>query len=197
MMATTNDIQVDFVFDESSDLSINEITNAEIDKITTNTAFDEVDNLDLIPDDFDSVLIAHDTKNALGKTWEVHVLTIGNWPEFKTKTCYKWVKIPLDGKTKVPYPCAWRRTCKRAWYLRIVYRGGNSLPSDIERIVKDCAKKALIPSVPILLTGNVGGAVAAFLESFKVCLIAKGVQHAADFSAGFDSRATCGRWKRI
>lgn len=196
-MATTSDIKVDFIFDETTELSFKEVSNTEIDQQTANNSYNDVDNLDLISDDSDSVVIAHDTQNVLGKTWEVHVLTVGNWPEVKTKTCYKWVKIPLDGKTKVPYPCIWRRTCKRAWYLRIVYRGGSSLPADIERIIKDCAKKALLPAVPILLTGNVGGAVAAFLQSFKACLIAKGIQHAADFSAGFDSRATCGKWKRI
>ncbi len=133
-----------------------------------------------------------------GRKWEMKVVSIGNWPEVKTETCYKRVRIPLDGWTKVPYPCAWRRTCNKTWYLSIVYNGaGSDLPGNIEQIIKDCAEIALIPALPLLLAGQVGAAVTAFLEAFKTCLITKGIQEVGKFSAGFDSRKTCGAWQRI
>ncbi|WHP67297.1 hypothetical protein [Phaeobacter inhibens] len=132
-----------------------------------------------------------------GRRWEMKVLKIVGWPEVKSKTCYKKVKIPFDGWTKVPYPCLWRRTCERSWFLTITHSDPSDLPGNIEEIIKDCAKMALIPAIPILLTGNAAGAAAAFLEAFKTCLLTKGVQQVTKFSVGFDSRAECGPWKRV
>lgn len=131
-----------------------------------------------------------------GRKWEAHVVTIGNWPEFKTKTCYKEVSTPF-GTIKVPYPCVWRRTCKKSWYLTITYNGSADLPGNIENILKDCAKIALVPAIPLLLVGQVGAAISAFLAAFKQCLIAKGIQEAAQFGASFNTRATHGEWKRV
>ncbi|UOB19361.1 hypothetical protein [Abyssalbus ytuae] len=192
-------IKIEFMYDTNTELEVKNLSNSEIDKIISESTNinTELRSLEIIPDiniDIDTV---HNSKNPKGRTWEIHVVTIGNWPEFKTKTCYKWVDIPLDGRTKIPYPCVWTRTCKRAWYLRIVYSGGDTLPIDIEKIIKDCAKTALIPSIPLLLTGNIGAATSAFLSSFKTCLISKGIQQAANFSVGFKSRATCGKWRRV
>ncbi len=192
-----NPIDIDFHFDETTDVSLTELSATDINDVLSSGQVTEVDVLDDSDDSEENFLLVHDTKNSAGKTWDIHVATIGNWPEFKTKTCYKWVRIPLNGRTKVPYPCVWRRTCKKAWYLRITYGGSVSLPKDIEKIIKDCVKVALVPALPILLTGNVGAAVAAFLAAFKKCLIAKGVQEATSFSASFYTRKTCGKWKRV
>lgn len=173
----------EFEYDEGDrDLVVTEIKDVDLDPHAENE------------DTIDGVVIA---ARSTGRRWEIHVATITNWPEVKTKTCYKWVDIPFDGKVKVPYPCVWRRTCKKSWYLTIVYSGGGSLPGNIEDLIKECAKIALVPALPILLTGNVGAAVAAFLEAFKTCLIAKGVQEVSKFSAGFDTRTTCGDWQRV
>lgn len=134
---------------------------------------------------------------ASGKRWEMRVLKIANWPEFKTKTCYEKVRIPLDGWTKVPYPCAWRRTCEKSWYLTVTYDGTNDLPTKIEEILRECAKIALIPAIPLLLAGQPAAAAAAFLEAFKQCLIAKGIKELTGWKVGFDARKTCSKWKRI
>ena len=196
-MEQTNVISVTFSLKRSADLKIKELTEAEIRQATAQVISNQRDSLEDLPDISEVVDIIHDLTNKKGKTWEIHAATVGNWPEFKTKTCYKWVKIPLDGKTKVPYPCAWRRTCKKVWNLRIVYSGNIALPSDIEKIIKECAKVGLVPALPLLLTGNVGAASVAFLEAFKACIITKGIKQVTAFSAGFVSNKTCGKWKRI
>lgn len=193
----TNELKLEFDYSEKKDLALTKVTNKDIDENTQDNLLIEVDDIETVPDIIKDIDIYHDTSRKFASTWETKVLSIGNWPEFKSKTCYKWVRIPLDGRTKVPYPCVWRRTCNKAWYLRIVYSGSSSLPTNIEQIIKECSKVALIPSLPILLTGNVGGAISAFLAIFKPCLIEKGVKEAAKFSIGFVSKKTCSKWKRI
>jgi hypothetical protein len=191
-------ITVDFTYDTSRDISVRTLTDQDVQQDTADTSLDRgiKDSSDLLDIDTD-IRIVHDTNNKAAKTWEIQVASVGNWPEFKTKTCYKWIRIPLDGRTKVPYPCVWIRHCKKVWFLRIAYGGSGGLPADIDKIIADCAKIALIPALPILLTGNVGGAAAAFIGAFKHCIIAKGVQEAARFSAGFHSTKTCGTLRRV
>jgi len=183
------DIDVEFHFDEKSELKSNTVDETAF----TKTELPDFES-DIIPQ-----LYGGEGFKVLGsnKTWEFKVATISNWPEFKTKTCHKRVKIPLDGSVKVPYPCIWRRTCKRSWYLVVGYSGSGDVSDNLEKIVKECAKIALIPALPILLTGNIGGAASVFLNAFRTCLIKKGIQDATKFSVSFDSRKTCGKWKRI
>ncbi len=192
-----DDLKIEFNYSEDSELEIKKLSNKDIDSMIQESNVIEVANIETVPDSFEDVEIVHDTSEKSAITWEVKVLSIGNWPEFKTKTCYKWIRIPLNGRTKVPYPCMWRRTCNKAWYLRVVFSGGVKLPDNIEKIIQECSKLALIPALPILLTGNIGGAVSAFLASFKPCLIAKGVSEAARFSVSFVSRKKCSQWKRV
>ena len=197
-MDTNNELKFDFGFSETQNLEIIQLSKEEVSIITTSAVEDQTfDSIEHLSDKNEDINLIHNLAKPFSKTWEMKVVSISNWPEFKTKTCYKWIDIPLDGRTKVPYPCVWRRTCKKAWYLRIVYGGTVSLPDNIERIIEDCSKTALVPAVPILITGNVGGAVAVFLSAFKSCLVAKGIQEATKFSAGFVSKKTCGKWKRV
>lgn len=190
-------LKFDFEYSESKELIFKKISNDDVKSNSTDFIIKEIDDIESIPDGFEDIDIYHDPTNSFARTWESKVLSISNWPEFKTKTCYKWVRIPFNGRTKVPYPCMWRRTCRKAWYLRIVYSGTVELPDNIEKIIKDCSKIALIPALPILLTGNVGGAVSAFLGSFKPCLITKGIKEATKFSISFVTRKKCGEWKRV
>lgn len=186
------DIDIEFMFDENKELEIDEISPEDV----------ENEFFNIIEDDLDSgterdLIIQHDLSNTLAKTWEIRVVKISSWPEVRTRTCYRWVRIPFNGRTRVPYPCIWTRSCKKSWFLRITYGGSTSLPNNIEKILKECAKIALVPALPILLVGNVAGAVAAFLGAFKPCLVAKGIQQASSFSVGFIRRKECGKWHRV
>lgn len=185
-----NEIDVIFEFDEKTELVVSEV------------------DPDFEPDEPDIEILGTDKSDpgfvglyigaaGGGRRWEMKVLSIASWPEVKSKTCYKKVKIPFDGWTKVPYPCLWRRTCNRSWYLTITHSNPADLPGNIEQIIKECAKIALIPAIPLLLAGNPSAAAAAFLEAFKTCVLTKGVKEVAKFSVGFDSRAKCGPWKRV
>ena len=185
---TQDQVNVTFEFDDSS---LDDLRLVEIDP-NVNFHGSDIESPD--SEEVDGIIVG---SNSNGKRWEVHVATIGNWPEFKTQTCYTRIKIPFDGWTKIPYPCVWTRTCKKAWYLTITYSGSSDLPGNIERIISECAKLALVPAIPLLLAGQVGAAISAFLAGFKQCLIAKGIQEAARFGAGFDSRSTCGGWRRV
>ena len=142
-------------------------------------------------------IFADETRS--GSVWEFKIASTANWPEFKTETCYKWVKIPLDGKTKIPYPCAYRRTCKKTWYARVVYSGPTGdLPKDFKKILEECAKIAIVPAIPLILAGQVPAAIAAFLGTLKRCLIAKSLEKiAGKITVGIYSRKSCGNWKKV
>ena len=122
------------------------------------------------------------------------MVKISSWPEFKTKTCYKWVNVGI-GKVKVPYPCVYTRTCDKSYYVRIIYPD-NAGPN-IEDAINDCSKIAALAATPLLLAGQVGPAVAAFSESFKTCMIAKGFTIVTKFQIGIHSKKNCGKWHRV
>lgn len=181
MATPTDTISFDFAYGESRSASLVEV---DVDFDPHPDPSEVIEGIVLGP-------------SATGKRWEMHVLTIGKWPEVKTETCYKKVRIPFDGWTKVPYPCVWQRTCDKSWYLTIAYSGGGSLPDRIGEIIEECAKLALIPALPLLLAGQPAAAAAAFLEAFKTCLISKGIKELSGWKVGFDARKSCGKWHRI
>jgi hypothetical protein len=145
--------------------------------------------------DVDEGVYFYPASRAEGRTWEFKLVSIGSWPEFKTETCYKRVRIPLDGWTKVPYPCAWRRTCRKTFFAQVTLH--EAAPPNFERELKDCAKKAALIAVPLILAGQVPAAIAAFAEALKSCLILKGMKVATKLQIGIHSRKVCGSWKRV
>ena len=187
----TEKFDVELHFDDATDLVLQQLSNTDVAAEFSTATMTSVTNIGDIEDYDGSILVAHDVKNAMGRTWETKVATITNWPEFKTKTCYKY-----KWGVKIPYPCLWRRTCKKSWYLRISYDGTASLPKDIDRMIQDCAKKALLPALPVLLTGNVGGAVGVFWGSFKACMASK-IPDVAGFKVGFFTKSEYTEWKRV
>lgn len=124
------------------------------------------------------------------RRWEFKLISIGNWPEFKYDTCYKRV-----AGVKIPYPCPKRRTCNKAFYAEVVL--GGDLPGGFEGALKDCAKLAAAIAIPLVVAGQFAAAAAAFGESLKACLIAKGYEIASQLRVGVHSRKTCGSWRGI
>jgi hypothetical protein len=141
----------------------------------------------------DGIVLNHSTN---GKTWEWKIATISNWPEFKTKTCHKEIHLPWCDRERIPYPCAWRRTCKKVAYVRVKY-SGSDLDKALEKAIKECSKFGLAAALPLVLIGQFGAAGVAFLEALKTCLIKKGIKYVGRFSIGVYTTKTCGEWKRI
>ena len=128
-----------------------------------------------------------------GKKWEIKLTSIGNWPEFKTKTCYKEI-CEWGVCVKVPYPCVYCRNCRKTFYAEIVL--GADIPGGFEQALEDCAKIAAVGALPLIIAGQIGAAVAVFTKGLKTCLIAKGFEIASQLSVGIHSRKKCDGWHK-
>ena len=186
-MSKISNWSVDPHFDASENSPVPEPTEITVDN--QNTTYTD-NNIDIV---IDGIVLNHSTN---GKTWEWKIATISNWPEFKTKTCHKEIHLPWCDRERIPYPCAWRRTCKKVAYVRVKY-SGSDLNADLEKAIKDCSKLGLAAALPLVLIGQFAAAGVAFLEAMKTCLIQKGIKYAGRFSVGVFTTKTCGEWKRI
>jgi hypothetical protein len=122
------------------------------------------------------------------RVWEIKLVSIGNWPEIDNRTCYKHFDYPwpFHGGYDQPYPCVWTRECTKSYYIIIGF-GGDVTP-DIETAVKECGGAAITVAVPLLLTGQPALALGAFAESFKLCMITKGIEIVSQFTYGIEDR---------
>jgi hypothetical protein len=160
----------------------------EVKPLTRDKKTDEVEGIIA-----EGLYIEH-SADAAGKTWEIKLVSIGNWPEFKTETCYK--KVCTFGVcVKVPYPCLYTRNSTKSFYARIVLN--EDVPGGFEDALKECSKGAVAVAIPLVIAGQIPAAIAAFFESLKVCLIAKGFQIASKIHVGIYSKKETGPWHRV
>jgi hypothetical protein len=130
-----------------------------------------------------------------GRSHSFDLITIANFPEFKTEWQTKCiVKIAGKCRLKTKVPIFYRRTSK------IVVEVTASWPTqdDIASAIEDCAKQALAAGIFAgLLTGGFQPAVAAFEAYLAGCLSTKGVDLAGKVKIGMRERKRAGVWKRV
>ncbi len=158
----------------------------------------EIDSDDVsLEDDNDGTLSIASAK----KEWSKTIASVGGIPELKMETCYKKIRIPGNGKIKVPYPCAYTRTGTHKLVLKVLY------PDDLQEaavnILIDCAQKAAVyaamiiaPSIinPASIPAAIAAAQTAFVEKFKSC-VSDEIFNSVSYSIVHEQES--GPWHRV
>lgn len=145
----------------------------------------------------DTELVEESTK----AVWTKELVSISGVPEIKMEKCHKRVKIPFDGHTNIPYPCAYTRTSRHWIELKLYY------PEDISQEIKDtilkCGLEAAAYSAGIVVASIVvpeaipfviPAAKGVFAAAFTKC-VGDEVSKMIDYDLTHKSES--GDWKRL
>ncbi len=135
------------------------------------------------------------------KEWSTTLVSVSGVPEFKMETCYERVRIPLDGSTKVPYPCAYTRTGTHKIVLKLLYP--SDLAEEAQNILIQCAKDAAVYTaaiivasvlVPSTIPAAIPTAQGLFVEKFKSC-VSEEAFNSVTYTITHEQES--GDWKRV
>ncbi|WP_338651290.1 hypothetical protein [Lysinibacillus sp. Y5S-8] len=173
------------------------MSNIEIKYLTKNDEYKSLEITDSTSSTEDGVVSIQSVK----EEWKKELASVSGVPEFKTEICYKTIKIPFDGTTKVPYPCLYTRTSRHWIELKVKY------PADVANDVKDkiikCATEGAIFAAAALAPGLVAPeaipvlipiAKGAFTLRFSECL-AEEIRNTIEIDITHESKS--GDWKRV
>lgn len=173
------------------------MSNIEIKYLTKNDEYKLLDITDSASSiDEDAVSL-----QSVKEEWKKELASVSGVPEVKTDICYKTVRIPMDGTTKVPYPCLYTRTSRHWIELKVKY------PADVASDVKDkiikCATEGAVYAagtlavallVPEAIAGLIPSAKAAFALKFSECLEEE-IRNTIEIDITHESES--GDWKRV
>jgi len=132
-----------------------------------------------------------------GYTTTFKICHINGVPDVKTEIVYRTIKIPFDGKIRVPTVAVRTRSCNTDFVATLTVNEERIVP-----IIRECAVMGAVEAAPIIIAGcaTVVGAPAAiyagleaFTRSVAQCLAQKGFDRKV-FDVKLEQKKSCTPW---